>query len=93
MWIEQTWSIQVTDTVYFKHQYITRPTYTKADAIVSKELIRVLQHDAPANIGQTKKQKLTELANIFNKVAITLPNQEANISSSCIQLRVDIMQQ
>ena len=58
VWIKQTQSIQVTDTVYFKHQYVTIPTYAKADAIVSasKELIRVLQHYALANIRQTKKE-------------------------------------
>ena len=49
----------MTDTVYFKHQYITMPTYTKVDVIVvaSKELILVLQHDTTSNIGQTEKEK------------------------------------
>ena len=74
------------------------PTYKKADTIVAvpKELIRVLQNNAPTNIWQTEKEKLTELATIFNKVATTMPNLEANLSISSlnttsIHLRVDIM--
>ena len=35
VWIKEIWSIQVTDTVYFKHQYIMMPTYTEAEAIVA----------------------------------------------------------
>ena len=35
------------------------PMYTKANAIIatSKDLIKVLQHDAPATIRDTKKEK------------------------------------
>ena len=66
----------MTDAVYCKHQYITMLTYTKADASLaaSTELIKVLMQDAPLSIVHTKRENLTELANIFNRVATTLPN-------------------
>ena len=56
--------------------HIKMPTFTKANAIVaaSKELVWVLQNDAPSNIRQTEKETLTALANIFNKVDTTMPN-------------------
>ena len=72
------------------------PTYTMADAIVaaSNELIWVLQNQTQSNIGQTKKDKLTTLASIFNMVAMTMTSMKTNQSSSStnpniIQLRVE----
>ena len=74
------------------------PTYTNEDAVVaaSKELIQVLQNDTPSNIGQTETKNLTALASIFNKVASTMTNKEANQGSSStnptsIQPRVETM--
>ena len=69
----------MTDVVYFKHQYVTMPTYTKADAIATttQDLMKVLTQDVPSHIGQKDNEKLMELANIFNRVATKLPMQEA----------------
>ena len=35
VWVKQTQSIRVKDMTFFKHQYITMPTCTKADAIMA----------------------------------------------------------
>ena len=66
--------------VYFKHQYTTMPTYTKADAIMAaaQDLLNVLTQDATSNIGQNDKEKLIELMNIFNKATKKHNYQQPN---------------
>ena len=78
IWIKQTRSIGVADTTYFKHQYIIMPTYTKMDATDTalNKLIWILQKETPQNIGQTGKEKLTTLANIFNMAATKWPTRK-----------------
>ena len=62
IWTKKTRSIQSADTIVFKHQYITTPTVTKADAIVAmaNKLTQVLQEETENNIGVTEKWKLTQ---------------------------------
>ena len=45
VWVKATRAIRVTDTVFFKHKYITQPTVTPADAIVKayQDLLHAIQ--------------------------------------------------
>ena len=44
----------MTDTIFFKHKYITMPTISKADAKVAAamNLVQVLQKEITTNIGE-----------------------------------------
>ena len=86
LWVKQTRSIQVMDMAYFKHQYITMPTYTKADAIMAtvQNLMKVLTQEATSNIIQQEREKLIELATIFHEVVQKLPQHEAGKESATI---------
>ena len=91
IWVKNTRSIWVADTVFFKHQNITVPTYTKADVIVA---VKVLQDEIPSNIGATKNKQLTKLATIFNTIATKITNTGARKHGTTsnpytIQPRVD----
>ena len=60
VWVKQTQSIQVMDTAYFKHQNITMPTQTKADAMMAaaQTLLKVLTQEADSNIIQHDNRKI-----------------------------------
>ena len=74
----KTRSIRVADTVLFKHQYITTPTVTKADTIVTAatKLTQVLQDETETNIGATENQKLKQLVEVFQTVATNFSKKE-----------------
>ena len=85
---------------YFKHQYISMPTYTKADEITAaaQDLMNVLTQDVISIIGHNGREKLIELANIFNKVAKKLPmhkaeEESATITNNQVKPRVEIIHQ
>ena len=61
IWFKNTRSIEVADTIFFKHQYITVPTITKADAIVAAttQLVKVPQKEVLMEIGEQEKEQLT----------------------------------
>ena len=48
VWVKETQSVCIADTIFFKHKYITMPTVSKADAIVA----------ATTNVAQVLKGKL-----------------------------------
>ena len=73
------------------------PAYTKADAIMAaaQTLMKILIQEADSNIVQHDKEKLIELATIFQNVANKLPQNEAEKESATIinnkeKPRVDI---
>ena len=79
----------------FKHQYITAPTVTKADAIlaVTNKLTQVQEGETETNIGATEKQKLTQLVKKFQTVATNCSKKDAEkpsqaINNSTTQTRV-----
>ena len=57
------------DMAYFKHQYITMSTYTKADAMMAaaQNLMKVLTQKATSNIIRHDREKLIEPATIFQR--------------------------
>ena len=59
--MKNTISVQIADTVFFKHKYITMPTISKADAFVTaaSHLAQVLQGEISTNIGETGTQHET----------------------------------
>ena len=63
-----TSTIRVSDKVLFKHQYITIPEVSKANAIVAAatQLIKVLQDELLKNISETNKEQQAHLASIFH---------------------------
>ena len=74
IWVENTSSVQGADTIFFKHQYIIVPTFTKVDAIVvaATQLVKAIQDKVPKNIGETK------LMTILNTVAKKNTTTEAD---------------
>ena len=74
IWMMKTRSIQVADTIFFKHQFITMSTVSKADTIVvvANKLTQVIREKTESNIGATEQQQLKQLVEAFQKVAKTL---------------------
>ena len=95
IWVKNTKSIWVADTVFFKHKYITVPNITKADAILaaSTQLIKMLQGEIWTNIGKQEEEQLTRLAITFHTIAKKMSKTDSDKQSinSChynIQSRV-----
>jgi hypothetical protein len=68
MWISDTRSTRIGQTVFFKHKYITQPTVTAADALVQapEEMCQVLKGLSPIK-GETRTA-VELLVDIFKKV-------------------------
>ena len=86
IWMMKTRSIQVADTIFFKHQFITMSTVSKADTIVvvANKLTQVLREKTESNIGVTEQQQLKQLVEAFQKVAKTLNEKETEKPSQTI---------
>jgi hypothetical protein len=71
-YIPETGGIQGSETMYFKHKYITMPSVTSADAVVqaAKELIDALKCKLPAPLTQPSTAQIKSLSDIFT------PNME-----------------
>ena len=76
IWVKSTMSMQFADTVFFKHQYVTVPNTTKADAIiVASTLVKVLQCKIPTNIWEQEKEQLTRLMIILHTAVTNKTNK------------------
>ena len=76
MYVKQTKSERVSDTVFFKTKYITQPTLTQAN-VISKALSN-LTHALKGKSNQKVLEQieaLTKLDNILNNVPETAPPQ------------------
>ena len=75
---------QVADKVVLKHQYITVPTSSKADAIaaVANKLAQVTLDETSTSIRDTEKDQLTQLATIFNSVATKETDKKAQTAKN-----------
>ena len=60
----------MSDTVYFKHKYITMPTVTKNDAILqaAKELAKAIEKHLPSQIPVTNYEDLKKLSKVFDDI-------------------------
>ena len=61
----------ISDTVYFKHKYITVPTVSKADMVIqaAKELMKVLEKNLPSAAQVMNEEALKRLAAIYDDIA------------------------
>ena len=82
---KETRAERTSDTVFFKHKYLTMPTVTRADRVLqaAKDLTQAIQHEFPTALPATNIEELTKLANIFQESAKEKRsnqkwNQEAN---------------
>ncbi|KAL7481119.1 hypothetical protein ACHAW6_006805 [Cyclotella cf. meneghiniana] len=75
---KETRAERVSDTVFFKHQYITVPKVTRADALIkaAKELTSVIRNGLPSATPATNMEDLTKLASIFEDVVSTTKESE-----------------
>jgi hypothetical protein len=69
--VTETKQIQGSETVFFKHKYITMPDVTPADAIVeaARQLSATLQGRAPSFLIPTETDQIRQLSNIFSSAA------------------------
>jgi hypothetical protein len=67
VWIKATRAIQNTDTVYFQHAYIMKPTVTKADIVAeaATKLIEVIKGNYAAIHNETELDALKRLSQVF----------------------------
>ena len=71
----ETNSKRIGDTIFYKHEYLTMPTKTKADAVedVGKDLKKAVEWGIPqSKIGKRAIKKLTEF---FKKNADAYQNE------------------
>ena len=61
----------VSDTVYFKHRYITMPMGMKADAILqaAKDLAKATERNLPSQVPATNYKDLKKLSKTFDEIA------------------------
>ena len=73
--ITETRQIQGSETVFFKHKYITMPTVTPADAIIqaAKQLADSLQGKSPSFLTPSATDQIKQLSDIFTAAAIGAP--------------------
>lgn len=69
---------QISDTVWFRHKYLTNPSLTPADHIVNAAatLTQTLQGKLPIQVDTTTTSALSKLADIFTKAAIQYSKKE-----------------
>jgi hypothetical protein len=69
MYITKTRATRISNTVYFKHQYITNPTVSPESHVVvaAQQLATALQGNIPA--GNETAEALKKVSNLFTKIA------------------------
>ena len=79
-WHPKTRAVQGSETVLFKHKYITAPTVTPADAIIqaAKELEDAIKNKIPPPLAKSGIDKLKEYTNIFG-TEFTSKNEEESV--------------
>ena len=86
IWIINTRSTRVSETVFHKHKYLSNPTATPADAIISAagNLITAIKSHLPHRLQESHFSELTRLSTIFSDAATTpqidLPQQRRSPS-------------
>jgi hypothetical protein len=69
VYISKTRATRISDTVHFKHQYITNPTVSPESHVVAaaQQLVTALQGNIPA--GNETAEALKQVSNLFTKIA------------------------
>jgi hypothetical protein len=70
VYVMKTRATRISDTVIFKHQYITNPTISPKSHVVAaaQQLVTALQGNIPA--GNKTAEALTKVSKIFTKIAL-----------------------
>ena len=65
MWTKDTRAIRVSGTVFHKRKYISAPSVTPEDALISAagNLAEALKGNLPKNLGESSLAELTRLGN------------------------------
>ncbi len=76
MYITKTWATKVSDTVFFKHQYITNPTVSPESLVVvaAQQLGTALKGNIPA--GNKMAEALKKVSKLFTKLAAAKKRQQ-----------------
>jgi hypothetical protein len=84
IWCIDTQAERNSDTVWFKHKYLTNPKLTAADVIVNaaNDLNEAIRTNPPSKLPSKSKNDLTKLAEIFTQAAIKYSNKEASKKAS-----------
>ena len=87
---KETRAERVSDTVFFKHKYLTQPTVTPKDAIMmaAKQLAKALAGDLPATLGETELQALERLQNAFTTAVEAQEAPQQRVQKEVPQPRV-----
>ena len=77
-YIPETGSIQGTETMFFKHKYITMPALTAADAVVqaARDLIEAMKGKLPPPLAQPSTEQIKTLASIFTPSTPSIEAQQ-----------------
>ena len=73
MWSPKTRSTRISETVFFKHKYITNPTATPTDVIIAatNRMAEALKNHKPNNMCETSVQALARLESLVNNATLT----------------------
>jgi hypothetical protein len=71
IWTKETRTTRVSDTVFFKHKYLTNPSVTPADALIAaaQHMTAALRSNLPTSMGEGALEALQKLENIFANAA------------------------
>ncbi len=71
VYITKTRATRISDTVFFKHQYITNPTVSPESHVVmaAQQLATALKGNIP--VGNEMAEALKKVSKLFTKVAAT----------------------
>ena len=70
MYVTKTRATRISDTVHFKHQYITNPTVSPESHVVAaaQQLAMALQGNIPA--GNETAEALQKVSNLFTNIVM-----------------------
>jgi hypothetical protein len=70
VYVTKTRATRISDTVHFKHQYITNPTVSPESHVVAaaQQLATALQGNIPA--GNETAEALKKVSDLFTKIAL-----------------------
>jgi hypothetical protein len=86
VYITKTQATRISDTVFFKHQYITNPTVSPESHVVTaaQQLTTALKGNIPA--GNETTEALKKVSKLFTKIAAT-KNEAAKTKEQCNRVR------
>jgi hypothetical protein len=72
VYVTRTRTTRISDTIVFKHQYITSPTISPETHVVAaaQQLVTALQGNIPA--GNKTAEALTKVSKLFTKIALAM---------------------